>query len=341
MSRKAWRDQVVETALEPEVEIIDAHHHVWESTPFPPFDPYDDTDLLTDKTRSGHRILGTVFVDSHTSYRTDGPEALRVVGETEYAERIAEQALARGGAEAGICAAIAPSADLRLGAAVGDVLDAHAAATRRLRGIRHMTAYDADVPASHVNGEAVMMRDDFRAGFAELVKRDLGFEAWLLQPQLPEVIDLARSFPDGRIVLNHLGGPLAIGRFAADPKASFAAWKADMAILAACPNVSIKIGGLNMGMAGVDAAGRDTPLTSAELAAAQRDHILTAIDLFGPARCMFESNVPVDTHHASYTVIWNVFKRLSRDFSADERARLFKGTAMDFYRIDPALIARS
>ena len=340
MSRKFWRDQVIETAIEPDLPIVDAHHHVWEREPFAPFDPYDETDLLADKTLAGHRIVATVFVDSHTSYLADGPEALRVTGETAYAERVAEAALAKGGSAAGACAAIAPGANLCLGAAVGEVLDAHAALSRRFRGVRHMTAYDAEVPVSHMNGEATMMRPDFRDGFAALAKRDLSFEAWLLQPQLPEVIDLARAFPDTRIILNHLGGPMTIGRFAADPKASFADWKARMAELATCPNVAVKVGGLNMGMAGVDALARAVPLTSAEMAAAQRDYILTAIDLFNPARCMFESNVPIDTHGASYVVIWNSFKLLGRGFSAEERERLFMGTAMEAYRIDPALIAR-
>lgn len=340
MSRKPWRNQVVEAAIEPDLPIVDAHHHVWESHPFPPFDPYDETDLLADKAQSGHRILATVFVDSHTSYRTDGPEPLRVVGETAYAERVANAALAQGGLTAGACAAIAPSADLRLGAAVGDVLDAHAAVTDRFRGIRHMTAYDRDVPASHGNGEGVMMRPDFRAGFAELVRRDLSFDAWLLQPQLSEAIDLARTFPEARIILDHVGGPLAIGRFAADLQGSFADWKAQMTTLSTCPNVMVKVGGLNMGMAGVDALSRDRPFTSQEMATAQRDYILTTIDLFGPARCMFESNVPVDTHGASYAVIWNAFKLLSQDFTSDERSRLFMGTAMEAYRINPAQVAQ-
>lgn len=339
MSRKPWRDQVIEAAIEPDLPIVDAHHHVWEAEPFPPFDPYDEHDLIADTAGSGHRILATVFVDSHTSYRSEGPAALRVVGETDYAERVATAALAKGGRASGLCAAIAPRADLCLGAAVGEVLDAHAAASGRFRGIRHMTAYDPDVPASHGNGAGQMMRPEFRAGFAELVRRDLSFDAWLLQSQLAEVIDLARSFPDSRIILNHVGGPLAIGRFAADPKASFADWKAGMATLATCPNVTVKLGGLNMGMAGVDALARDTPFTSAEMAAAQRDYILTSIDLFGPARCMFESNVPIDTHGASYAVIWNAFKLLSRDFSTGDRARLFMDTAMEVYRIDPTQIA--
>lgn len=339
MTRKTWRDQVIEAAIEPELPIVDAHHHVWEYEPFPPFDPYNEHDLRADKTASGHNIVATVYVDSHTSYRTDGPEALRVVGETEYAERIAQDALHRGGKAAGICAAIAPRADLMLGAAVGEVLDAHAAASPRFRGIRHMTAYDLDVPLSLSTGEGVMMTPAFRNGFAALAARGLSFDAWLLQPQLGEVLDLARAFPDTTIILNHLGGPMAIGRFSNDPAASFAAWKRAMSDLAAAPNVRVKLGGLNMGMAGVDALARDVPFTSEEMATAQRNYILTAIDLFGPARCMFESNVPVDTHGASYAVIWNAFKRITDGFTSDERTLLFKDVAMVTYRMDPSQIA--
>lgn len=335
MTRKAWRDQVIEAAIEPDLPIIDAHHHVWEHEPFPPFDPYNEDDLFADKAGSGHLILGTVYVDSHTSYRTDGPDHLRVVGETDYAERVAQAGIARGGALAGTCCAIAPRADLMLGAGVGAVFDAHAEASSRFRGIRHMTAFDIDVPASAATGAGVMMQPAFREGFEELGKRGLSFEAWLLQPQLPEVIDLARQFTGTAIILNHLGGPMGIGRFAGRRGESFASWRSDMATLASCPNVRVKLGGLNMGLAGVDALARDVPFTSAEMAAAQQHFILTAIDLFGPARCMFESNVPVDTHGGSYGVIWNAFKRLTSDFTPEERHRLFYATAAEAYRIDP------
>jgi L-fuconolactonase len=333
MSRKEWRDQVIETAIEPDLPIVDAHHHVWETGAFPPFDPYNHDDLFADINGSGHNIIATVYTDSHTSYREDGPEALRVVGETEYAERIAQEGIRRGGRAAGACAAIAPRANLMLGQAVADVLDAHAAASPRFRGIRHMTAYDPDVPASLSTGPGLMMHPDFRAGFAELTRRGLSFDAWLLQPQLPEIIDLAHAFPAATIVLDHLGGPLQIGRFAASPAESIAIWKQDMVLLAACSNVFVKLSGLNMGMAGVDAGLRDRPFTSAEMADAQRDYILSAIDLFGPARCMFASNVPVDTHNASYTVIWNAFKHMTAGFSAAERKQLFEATAMRAYQI--------
>jgi predicted TIM-barrel fold metal-dependent hydrolase len=204
-----------------------------------------------------------------------------------------------------------------------------------------MTAYDIDVPASAATGAGVMMRPTFRAGFAELARRGLSFDAWLLQSQLGEVIDLARAFPAAVIILDHLGGPLAIGRFATRRDEAFAEWKRDMAELATCANVRVKLGGLNMGMAGVDALARAVPFTSEEMAAAQRDYILTAIDLFGPTRCMFESNVPIDTFGGGYGVIWNAFKRISAGFTADERHRLFFQTAMDTYRIDPEQIAKA
>ncbi|MDP3550774.1 MAG: amidohydrolase family protein [Novosphingobium sp.] len=335
MTRDAWRNQVGEDAIEPALPIIDAHHHVWENEPFPPFDPYDENGLFADKTASGHRIIGTIYVDSHTSYRTTGPDHLRVVGETDYAERVAQVGMGRGGAFAGVCCAIAPRADLTLGARVGEVLDAHAQASSRFRGVRHMTAHDGDVPASAATGAGVMMHSAFREGFAELGRRGLSFDAWLLQPQLPEVIDLARHFPDTPIILNHLGGPLAIGRFADRRDEAYASWRADMATLATCENVRVKLGGLNMGMAGVDALARDVPFTSQEMAAAQKHFILTAIDLFGPARAMFESNTPIDTYGAGYGVIWNAFKRITADFTPNERALLFCGTATKTYRIDP------
>jgi predicted TIM-barrel fold metal-dependent hydrolase len=337
MSRQVWRDQVTEDAIEPELRIVDAHHHVWEGEPYPGFDPYDDAALIADKTLHGHRIIGTVFTDSHTSYLPDGPEERRSLGETAYAERIAQAALERGNGAAGICAAIAPGVDLTVGSRIGDVLDAHAAVSPRFRGIRHMTAYDPDVPATAGTGPGVMKSASFREGFAELVRRGLSFDAWLLQSQITEVIDLAGAFPDAVIILDHLGGPLAIGRFA-DRAASFSAWRRDMADLATCANVRVKLGGLNMGLAGVDALGRDRPFTSDEMVAAQRDYILTAIELFEPARCMFESNAPVDLNGIGYGVIWNGFKKMTADFTAQERGMLFSGTAIDTYRIDPAML---
>lgn len=335
MTRKQWRDQVIEEALDPALPIIDAHHHIWLTSPQEPWEAYNADEIAADMEGCGHNVVATVYTDSHAHYRTDGPQELRVVGETEYVDSVAQAAEARGGAAAGLCAAIVTHADLLLGTAVGEVLDAHMAASERFRGIRYMTALDQDLPPIYGATEAgIMNRPIFREGLAELVKRGLSLDTWMFQPQLPELVDLARAFPDANIILDHTGGPLAIGRFAGRRSEAFAQWKRDMAILSECPNVSVKLGALNMAQTGMDATGERQPHSSEETARIQRDHILTAIDLFGPDRCMFESNFPVDMHAISYTLLWNAFKRMTADLSTQERRALFAGTAARVYRME-------
>lgn len=339
MERKAWRAQVVEEALEPQLPIIDPHHHIWASSPAEPWEPYDADALIADKSGAGHNVIATIYVDSHANYRSDGPAEFRVVGETEFADAIAERARLQGGRAAGACAGIVAHADLLLGEAVGAVLDAHMAASQRFRGIRYMTAIDPDLPPVYGATEAgLMMQPRFREGFAELARRGLSFDSWLFHPQLAELIDLARQFPEANIILDHLGGPIGVGRFADRRAEAFAAWKRDMGALAACSNVSVKLGALNMSFTAMDATELSRPHTSEETASLQRDHILTAIDLFGPDRCMFESNFPVDMRSISYTVLWNSFKRVTADLAPHERAQLFAGTAKRVYRLDEVMV---
>jgi L-fuconolactonase len=334
MDRRTWRSQVVEDALDPDLPVIDAHHHVWIGKPLIDlYELYDPEWLYADKAGSGHNVIATLFTDSHSAYRIDGPETLKVVGETEFAHGIAEEANQRGGREAGACATIVARADMLLGSAVGDVLDAHAAASPRFRGVRHMVAWTPELQIIPGVTGGEMGRPEFRRGIAELAKRDLSFDVYLLQPQLPQLTDLARAFPDTRFILDHLGTPMAVGRYAGKRAEGFANWKQDMAELATCPNVTVKVGGLNMGMAGVDALDRDRPFSSKEVAFAQRDFILTAIDLFEPDRCMFESNFPIDMRGISYDILWNGFKRITQDFSRADREMLFAGTARRVYKV--------
>jgi predicted TIM-barrel fold metal-dependent hydrolase len=336
MTREDWRRQAIEEAIEPDLPIIDAHHHLWMSSPMEPWEEYRADALFHDMEHGGHNVFATIYTDSHANFYTDGPEALRPVGEVEFAHEVAEQGRRRGGRAAGACAAIVSSANLLLGSAVGEVLDAQAAASPRFRGIRYMTAIDPDLPPVFGATEfGIMMRPAFREGFAELVRRDMTFDAWAFQSQLAEVIDLVRSFPEARIIIDHVGGPIGVGRFAGNRDAYFGQWKADMAVLAQFPNVTVKLGALNMWHTGMCPATEDAPpFTSEQTAAAQRDHVLTTIDLFGPDRCMFESNFPVDMRMISYTVAWNSFKRMTADMSATDRTALFSGTATRVYRPD-------
>src|SRR4030095_7717020 len=213
---------------------------------------------------------------------------------------------------------------------------AHMAASRRFRGIRHAAGWDASdqVRNSHTNPTKGLLLDSkFREGFAELGKRGLSFDAWLYHPQIPELTNLASAFPNTTIILDHFGGPLGIGPYEGRRAEIFESWKDAIAELAKRSNVVAKIGGLVMPINGFNFHKQPKPATSDQLLAATRDYYLHTIDAFGPARCMFESNFPVDKQSCSYRVLWNSFKKIANDFSATEKASLFHDTATRVYRI--------
>ena len=326
-----WLAQVVETAIDPSQPIVDAHHHLWAFADHPYGLDEFSADLAT-----GHRIIGSVFVECTANYLTEGPESLKPVGETHYVNAIAEAALQRGGAR--IAAGIVGFADLTLGDEVTGVLAAHLeAAPERFRGIRHAAGHDDDprVRNSHTNPPPhLYLSERFRDGFGHLARHNLTFDAWAYHHQLPEVTDLARAFPDTVIILDHFCGPLGIGPYVGRQAEIYAQWRQDLAALAACPNVVAKLGGLNMAVNGFGWHQRALPPSSDELVAATRDYYLHAIDCFGPERCMFESNFPVDKLSCSYGVLWNAFKKIADGFSASEKDALFCNTARRVYRLD-------
>ena len=330
-----WLAKVTEPALVPALPIIDPHHHLWVH----PGSRYELEELLAD-TGQGHNIRATVFVECMAMYRADGPEHLKPVGETEYVNGIAAKSASGGFGEMRACAGIVSFADLRLGSAVDEVLEAHiAAAPARFRGIRHASAFDAspEVYPTHTNPpEGLLGHKDFREGFKRLSKYNLSFDAWLYHRQIPELTALARTNPDTVIIFDHFGGPIGIGRYEGKRSEIFAQWKKDVAELASCPNVVAKLGGINMEVNGYGWHKRDLPPTSDELVAATRDWYLHSIDIFGPKRCMFESNFPVDKLSCSYGIVWNAYKKIASGFTAEEKKDLFHDTAARVYRIGAA-----
>ena len=325
----------VEATLEPELAIVDPHHHLWDRK----HHRYLLPELLAD-TGSGHNVQATVFVDCMAFYRTDGPAALRPVGETEFANGVAAMAASGTYGPTRANAGIVGFADLTLGAAVAEVLAAHITAGGgpggRFKGIRHAGGWDASpmIHNSHTRPPPGLYADQsFREGFAQLAPLGLSFEAWQYHPQLPEVIALAKAFPDTAIILNHVGGPLGVGPYAGQAEATFAGWRQHIAELARCPNVSVKLGGLGMRIGVFDHFKQPDPPSSQQIADAWRPWIDTCIEAFGPQRGMFESNFPVDKTSAAYAVLWNAFKRLAAGASADDKAALFAGTARRVYRL--------
>lgn len=330
--RPEWLAQVTERALEPELPICDAHHHLWDH----PTSRYLLEELLAD-TGGGHNIVSTVFVECGSMYRADGPEAFKPIGETEFVQGIAAMSASGGYGPMRAAAGIVSHANLLLGDGVRPVLEAHVAASpNRLRGIRHSAAWDAspDIRPSHSGPPPEMLLDGtFRRGFRHLGALGLTFDAWLFHPQIPELTDLARACPEVTIVLDHFGGPLGIGPYADRAEEVFHAWRPNLDALADCPNVVAKLGGINMPINGFGWHKRDRPPGSEALAEATRRYYLHTIDRFGVDRCMFESNFPVDKASCSYTVLWNAFKRMVADFTPAEKAALFHDTATRVYRL--------
>jgi L-fuconolactonase len=324
--RSDWLALTQESALDPQLPICDPHHHLWVHEG----NPYVLEDIAAD-IGSGHNVVSTVFVECMSGYTTDGPLALRPVGETVFVDDIAMRS-----AGARIAAGIVSFADLTLGDAIVPVLEAHATASSRFRGIRHASSWhpSADIRNSHTHPPKNLLADaTFRRGFSHLVSMGYSFDAWAYHPQIDEITALAQAFPNAPIVLDHIGGPLGIGPYAGQHAEVFPVWKASISALAKCENVHVKLGGLVMPVNGFGWHKRERPPSSEELAQTFEPYFLHCIEQFGPQRCMFESNFPVDKVACSYTVLWNAFKRLTQGFSADERSALFHDTATGFYRL--------
>jgi L-fuconolactonase len=327
---RAWLDRVVEPVREPELPIVDPHHHLWMRDG----NVYLLPELLAD-VGSGHNVVATVFEECRSMYRADGPEDEKSLGETEFVTGIAAMGASGAFGSSRVCARMVGRVDLMLGDWARGLLERHLIASGgRFAGIRQSTAWDASDRVHKVVPTPGMLADStFRAGFAGLAALDLVFDAWVYHPQLGEVADLADAFPRAQIVLNHVGSPILGGPYAADRAQVFADWKAGMAALAKRPNVTVKLGALPIRLPGPGAVSKDMPPGSEEIAASWGPWLQTSIELFGADRCMFESNFPVQKRWSSYAVTWNGFKRIAAGASAAEKAALFAGTAARVYGV--------
>jgi L-fuconolactonase len=330
---RAWQTAPVEKALDPDRRIIDPHHHFWGAgyAGAEIFGRFLPQDAQAEIGKSGHRITASVYLECGWSYRSGGPEALRCVGETEFVEAAAQHCTE---SDARLGAGIVGHAELLLGDDVVPVLEAHIAASpARFKGVRDVLAYDAAVHNA-LNIRPEKSRDPrFRAGFRHLTRHGLSFDAWAFHPQLGELAELAQAFPDTTIIVNHLGGPIGVGRFGGQHAEAFGQWRAGIDALARYPNVILKLGGLGMEFTGFGWAEAATPPDSTTLAGAFHPYVMQAIEAFSPARCMFESNFPVDGISYGYGTLWNAFKRLAASFSENEQDDLFYGTAARTYRL--------
>ena len=322
-----WLDIVVEDVVDPDAPIVDPHHHLW---PDGAGMQYALADLDADL-GSGHNVVDTVFVECGASYRRGASDDTAPLGETEFVagEAVRSQRQVMGG--------IVAHADLRRAERLDELLDAHdAAGAGRFRGIRHAGSHALHPEVLMIAGRApVDLYADpaFRAGVARLGERGLTFDTWHYHYQNREFAALARSVPGTTLVLDHFGTPLGVGPYASQREHIFEQWKADVAEIAACDNVVAKVGGLAMPDNGFGWNTADRPPTSDEFVGAQRRYYEHTIEQFGPDRCMFESNFPVDRLSLSYRTLWNAFKKMIVEYSDAERDAMLRGTAARVYRL--------
>ena len=320
----AWLDQVVEDILEPDLPIIDAHHHLWlrNSSPYLAMEYFNDI-------TTGHNVVASVFAQCHSMYRQEGPDELKPVGESEFVSGIA--AMSDSGAFGGvqICKVMFGAIDLSLDDRVRPVLEAHEIASGgRFRGVRAAANHYPGFYSS-VNDPNYLQQPAVRSAIACLADRGHTLDCWVYHTQLDQVVDLAMAFPGLTIILNHFGVPILGGPFRGKTDEVFKDWQTGIEKVARHQNVVFKLGALP-----IRRETRDLPPTSDEIVASWRNWTEVAIENFSPGRCMFESNFPVDKRHCSYPILWNALKKLAAGCSRDEKADLFAGTAQRAYRIE-------
>jgi predicted TIM-barrel fold metal-dependent hydrolase len=319
---RKWLGRVREPPHLPEQPIIDPHQHLWLRHPI----RYTCEDYLADV--GGHTLEATVFAECFSEYLSSGPTHLRPVGEVRFA--LEQSSRARSvDASVDLCAGIIGRVDLGTPELFREALEAQVeAGQRRLRGVRP-ELYSTD------EASASLLRDERWHQWADaLQENDLLLEAWVSYRRLPDLVRLATRYPELGIVLNHLGGPVGAGIPGADTRELRAAWLERMAALSTCQNVVVKLGGLGTSVFGFRLFAEPEPPTSSALATLWEPWIEPVIQLFGPARCMFESNYPVDARVGGLDVLWNGFKILSEPYSDDERDWLCRKTAARTYRLE-------
>ncbi len=335
----AWLAQINEEIIDPERPIIDPHHHLWKKH-------FATKYLLADfwkDTTSGHNIVKSVYVECRSFYRRDGPEHLMPLGETETVAGLARESLeAAIGSDTGLThiAGIVAHADLTLAREpekLEELLQGHQQAGAGLiKGIRHSGARDSRPENLIIPGRApayLYGREDFRAGLRTLAKHGFTYDTWHFHHQNEDFLELAQAVPEVTMILDHFGTPLGVGIYRGNQDTIYQQWKQDIAQIAKCPNVYAKLGGLAMPDNGFGWDKRDLPPDSDELVKRQQKYYMHTIECFGPQRCMFESNFPVDRLSLPYHVVWNGFKKLVSDFSEEDKHAMFYGNAEKVYRL--------
>lgn len=328
----AGRDELI---LEPDLPIIDSHHHLF----LRPTLRYLLDDYLADVT-AGHRIVASVYLETQAFARPDGEPLMRPVGEVEFANGMAAMSASGLFGEARICAGIVGYADMRFGDEVGRLLDrCIETAPERFRGVRQITLeHPSEAPWAYTPvkpPQGVLQSQAFREAFRHLGPRDLIFDAAVFDHQLGDIAAIADAFPDTRITLNHAGMAMGMEAHGEAARAElFLAWRERLSEVARRGNVYCKIGGFGLPFWGFGFETREDPIGYRELADCWRPWAETAFGIFGADRCMAESNYPPEARSCGYVPLWNALKHIFAGATVEEKSDLFMNTAARVHRIE-------
>lgn len=325
-----WLEKLSEDIIDPELPIIDPHHHLWVRNGYTYLLPELATDLA-----SGHNIVATVYAECHSMYRRAGPPTERSLGETEFVRGQAAMSASGEFGSASACDVMFGNVDLTLGAEVEPLLEQHIAASGgRFRGVRLSSGWHADPTVGNVATQAQLLVDPrVKDALAVIDRMGLSLDCWLYHTQLDEVAQIADAYPSLTIILNHVGTPILGGPYRGQHDAVYKQWLGGITHVSQRSNVFIKLGALPIRMPSYD-GDRSLPPGSEEVAHAWRPWIEPCIEAFTPERAMYESNFPVQKRWCSYQVCWNAFKRISANASAAEKQNLFAGSAARAYRME-------
>lgn len=323
-----------EEILEPDLPILDSHYHLFDL----PGNRYMLDEYLAD-VNTGHNIIGSIYCETQAFSYKDGPEHMRPLGEVEFANGVAAMAASGHYGKCLVNHGIVGHANLTLGSIVGELLDrCMEVAPDRYRGIRHVAVEPPDDRAykfimTFRPPRGVLETPGFPDGLKELEKRGLIFDAAIWHPTMPRLIELIDQFPNLQFVLNHMACAVGVDMSEQEKKDLFAYWSTNIKKIAERPNVVCKTGGLGMPFWGFGFEEREDVVGSPELAEAWRPFFETAVEAFGPKRCMMESNFPPDGRSSGFVPTWNAYKILTKDYTADEKAALYSQTAAQTYRL--------
>ncbi len=293
------------------MKIVDPHHHLWdrERHHYPWLAEPVVSSIVGDTTPLCHNYLVADFMADHGQLEV--VKSVHLQAEIDHDLSVEEtrwlQSLADAGP--GFPHGIVAFADLSA-PNVEAMLAAHCQSAN-MRGIRQILNIHRDPQKTFVTRD-YMVEEQWQQGFGLLARYRLSFDMQLYWPQMAQGAATARRHADTQIVVNHTGMPID-----RDPD-GIAGWRQGMRALAACPNVVVKISGLGM---------TDHRWTTDSI----RLFVLDTIDIFGPGRCLFASNFPVDRLFSSYAAVWAAYDEITKDFSAHERAALFHDNAVRVY----------